>query len=75
MSIKHVVEINAGAIGIDDFPLFKEIKLGRFYDLVAAEFLKSGTAQLLTHYQNFVELWVFTVKSHHWLLRRFYGCK
>ena len=34
---QDVVEMNAGAIGIDDFPLFKEIKLGRLHDLVGAK--------------------------------------
>ena len=58
---QDVVEINAGAIGIDDFPLFKEIKLGRLHDLVGRRNeIGHGAIINAPPNENFVELWVFT---------------
>lgn len=58
---QDVVEMNAGAIGIDDFPLFKEIKLGRLHDLVGRRNeIGHGAIINAPPNENFVELWVFT---------------
>ncbi len=56
-----VVEMNASAIGIADFPLFKEIKFGRLHDLVGRR-NEIGHGAIINPppNENFVELWDFT---------------
>jgi hypothetical protein len=58
---QDVVEMNAGAIGIAEFPLFKEIKFGRLHDLVGRRNeIGHGAIINAPPNENFVELWDFT---------------
>jgi len=58
---QDVVEINASAIGIAEFPPFKEIKFGRLHDLVGRRNeIGHGAIINAPPNENFVELWDFT---------------
>jgi len=58
---QEVVEINASALGIADFPPFKQIKFGRLHDLVGRR-NEIGHGAIINPppNENFVELWNFT---------------
>jgi hypothetical protein len=58
---QDVVEMNATAIGIADFPRFKEIKFGRLHDLVGRRNeIGHGAIISAPPNENFVDLWNFT---------------
>jgi hypothetical protein len=56
-----VVEINAMAIGIDEFPQFKNLKLGRLHDLVGQRNdIGHGAVIKPPSNDTFIDLWEFT---------------
>jgi hypothetical protein len=63
---QEVVEMNASAIGIAEFPRFKEIKFGRLHDLVGRRNeIGHGAIISAPPNENFVELWDFTERLIH----------
>jgi len=58
---EDVVEINASAIGIAEFPHFQKIKFGRLHDLVGRRNeIGHGAIINAPPNENFVDLWEFT---------------